>query len=44
MEKVVKEGKNNNVVVICTVLVVGTSFISGNISATFGLFIGPDSQ
>ena len=39
-----KKRKNNHVVVICTVLVVGTSFIAGNVSARFGLFIGPDSN
>ncbi|PRR84282.1 S41 family peptidase [Clostridium vincentii] len=39
-----RKRKNNNVVVICTVAVIGTSFLVGNISARFGLFIGPDSN
>jgi len=39
-----RKRKNNHVVVICTVLVVGTAFIAGNVSARFGLFIGPDSN
>jgi len=38
-----KKRKNNYVIVI-TILIVGTSFIAGNVSARFGIFIGPNGN
>lgn len=38
-----KKTNNKNIIVI-TVLIVGISFIAGNVSARFGIFIGPNSN
>jgi len=37
-----KKTNNNNSIIVITVLIIGTSFIAGNVSARFGIFIGPD--
>lgn len=42
--RVNKKRKKNNLSVILTIVIVGTSFIVGNVSGRLGLFIGPNSN